>query len=265
MLNKVIDFLKLVYHNYMSYVAVGIVLLAVIVVALIIFIKVQSNKLKSKRFDNNDQNAVTSLTPEEIDNISNNVADPDKLLEYISETNEKADAKKKKSVKKTTKQATKSKSAEKEKSNKDKPKEVATETQSKVKKETSKAKTQKPQAVEVKRQYLGKWKIIKEEDKFRAVLIASNGGILLKTENYTSLAGVKNGIQTIKKNIDDGHFAISVDKYSHFRFKLFSGANRLICISEDYSSKAKCENGIESVKRFAKDASIIIEDSYETK
>ena len=136
MLNKVIDFLKLVYHNYMSYVAVGIVLLAVIVVALIIFIKVQSNKLKSKRFDNNDQNAVTSLTPEEIDNISNNVADPDKLLEYISETNEKADAKKKKSAKKTTKQATKSKSSEKEKSNKDKPKEVAPEVSAKPKKET---------------------------------------------------------------------------------------------------------------------------------
>ena len=136
-------------------------------------------------------------------------------------------------------------------------------TTKKAKKET--AKPEKSKTTEVKRQYLGKWKIIKEEDKFRAELIASNGGVLLKTENYTSLAGVKNGILTIKKNIDDGHFAISVDKYSHFRFKLFSGANRLICISEDYSSKAKCENGIESVKRFAKDANIIIEDSYETK
>ena len=234
----------------MSYVAIAIVALAVITVLLIIIIKIQANKYQSKKFDSNDQSAVTSLTPEEIDNISNNVADPDKLLEYITETNKKADAKKKK-----TKKSTKQKAEVKEEEVKSEPKTTKTT------KTTKKAKS----TVEVKRQYLGKWKIIKEEDKFRAELIASNGGILLKTENYTSLAGVKNGIQTIKKNIDDGHFAISVDKYSHFRFKLFSGANRLICISEDYSSKAKCENGIESVKRFAKDASILIEDTYEDK
>ncbi len=111
-----------------------------------------------------------------------------------------------------------------------------------------------------KQAYAGKWVIVKGEDgKYYAKLLASNGGVLLKTENYSSLSGVKNGIQTIKKNVDGGNFATSIDKYGHYCFKLFSMSNRLICQSEDYSSKAKCESGITSVKRFAKTDLIINE------
>ena len=111
-----------------------------------------------------------------------------------------------------------------------------------------------------KQAYAGKWVIVKGEDgKYYAKLLASNGGVLLQTENYSSLSGVKNGIQTIKKNVDGGNFATSIDKYGHYSFKLFSMSNRLICQSEDYSSKAKCESGINSVKRFAKTDLIINE------
>ncbi len=119
---------------------------------------------------------------------------------------------------------------------------------------------QKQVEPEPKRQYAGKWKISQEQDGFVATLTASNGGTLLRTEKYKSLSGVKNGIETIKKNIDGGNFAISVDKYGHYRFKLFNLSNRLICMSEDYSSKNKCENGIESVKRFAKTDNVIMEE-----
>ncbi len=132
----------------------------------------------------------------------------------------------------------------------------------------SKNSTKKTTAPEVteskpttKKTYTGKWKIKQENSKFYAQLIASNGGILLKTETYTSMTGVKSGIETIKKNIDDGNFTISSDKYGHYRFKLFSKLNRLICISEDYSSRAKCDNAIASVKRFAKTAYVLVEDS----
>lgn len=111
-----------------------------------------------------------------------------------------------------------------------------------------------------KQAYAGKWVIVKDEDgKYYAKLLASNGGVLLQTENYSSLSGVKNGIQTIKKNVDGGNFATSIDKHGHYSFKLFSMSNRLICQSEDYSSKAKCESGINSVKRFAKTDLIINE------
>ncbi len=112
-----------------------------------------------------------------------------------------------------------------------------------------------------KTSYSGKWKIVQVEDKYYAELLASNGGKLLKTELYASLSGVKNGINTIKKNIDDGNFTISSDKYGHYRFKLFSKLNRLICVSDDYSSRDKCDKGIESVKRFAKSAYIILEEN----
>ena len=85
--------------------------------------------------------------------------------------------------------------------------------------------------------------------------------MLLKTEYYTTLSGVKSGIETIKKNVESGNFAISIDKHNHYHFKLFSKANKLICVSEDYSSKAKCDSGISSVKRFANSSTIILEET----
>ncbi len=141
-------------------------------------------------------------------------------------------------------------------------KKPATTTTKKTK--TSKTETTKTDApttaTTTKKAYTGKWKIKQENSKFYAELQASNGGVLLRTETYASLTGVKSGIETIKKNIDDGNFAISSDKNGRYRFKLYSKLNRLICISEDYSSRAKCDKGIESVKRFAKTAYVIIEE-----
>ena len=113
-----------------------------------------------------------------------------------------------------------------------------------------------------KQSYSGKWKIKRDTDgKYFAELYASNGVKVLKTETYTSLSGVKNGIETIKKNITVGNFATSVDKNGRYCFKLFSKSNRLICVSDYYSSKAKCDGGINSVKRFAETANVIIEEA----
>lgn len=115
-----------------------------------------------------------------------------------------------------------------------------------------------------KQSYAGKWVIVKDEaGKYFAKLLASNGGVLIKTESYSSLSGAKNGIQTIKKNIDGGNFATSIDKYGRYSFKLYSMSNRLIFRSEDYSSKAKCESAINSVKRFAKTETLVREDLSE--
>lgn len=112
-----------------------------------------------------------------------------------------------------------------------------------------------------KQSYSGKWKITTGGENYYAELFASNGVSVLKTKPYKSLVGVKNGIDTIKKNVSEGNFATSVDKSGKYCFKLFSKSNRLICVSEFYSSKAKCEGGINSVKRFAETASVIIEEN----
>lgn len=102
--------------------------------------------------------------------------------------------------------------------------------------------------------YTGKWLIYTENGKYAANLVASNGEVLLRSESYTALSGIKSGIETIKNNIAKNNFAISVDKNGNFFFKLYSSSTRLLCISEGYSTKAVCESAIESVKRFSKTA-----------
>lgn len=104
--------------------------------------------------------------------------------------------------------------------------------------------------------YSGKWLIYVENDRYAANLIASNGEVLLRSESYSALSGVKSGIETIKNNVAKNNFAISVDKNDNFFFKLYSSSTRLLCISEGYSTKTACESAIESVKRFAKTAVI---------
>ncbi len=102
--------------------------------------------------------------------------------------------------------------------------------------------------------YAGKWLIYTENGKYAANLVASNGEILLRTESYTALSGIKSGIETVKNNIAKNNFAISVDKNGNYFFKLYSSSTRLLCFSEGYSSKSVCESAIESVKRFSKTA-----------
>lgn len=112
----------------------------------------------------------------------------------------------------------------------------------------------KPQQENQPIKYAGKWLIYKEDGKYAANLVASNGEVLLRSETYTALSGVKSGIETIKNNVAKNNFAISLDKNGNFFFKLYSSSTRLLCVSEGYSTKSVCESAIESVKRFSKTA-----------
>ena len=270
-MSKIIDFLKTLYHEHFALIVVSIVLFAILIITAIILGRIHTNKRKKKKFEENKKKAVTNLTPQEIDNISKNVADKNDLYTYLSTPeNEEKDKKSKKSSNKkqpTTKTSDEPKKEEPKVEDAPAKEPTATKPTTKTAPKATPAKptpskntvvTQKPQK---KQAYLGKWKIKDEDGKFYAELVASNGSLLLKTEKYTSLSGVKNGIETIKKNIENGNVVISLDKHGHYHFKLYSNTNRLICISEDYSSKAKCESGIESVKRFAQTPTIIREES----
>lgn len=104
--------------------------------------------------------------------------------------------------------------------------------------------------------YAGKWVIYKEDGRFLADLKASNGEKMLSTESYTSLSGIKSGIDTLKKNIANENYAINLDKNGNYVFKIFSTANRLLCVGEGYSTKEQCEKAFASVKRFSKTATI---------
>lgn len=291
------EFLYKLGNEYIYLTLISIIALVIIIFFSIVLHVSKKRAHAEKTKAQFKQSSLQSLTPEEIDNISNNSANPEEVKEYLTQEVVPTEEEKAEKPKQTKKPATKTKKAQvkKEVKSEEKPTkanakkvEKPTETKKAEVKKAEPKKTQKvaevkntekatqtkkvekpkntaPKKVEPvkepeKRKYTGKWKISQESDGYTATLSASNGGTLLKTEKYKSLSGVKNGIETIKRNIDGGNFAISVDKYGHYRFKLFNLSNRLICVSEDYSSKNKCENGIESVKRFAKTDVVIMEE-----
>ncbi len=291
------EFLYKLGNEYIYLTLISIIALVIIIFFSIVLHVSKKRARAEKTKAQFKQSSLQSLTPEEIDNISNNSANPEEVKEYLTQEVVPTEEEKAEKPKQTKKPATKTKKAQvkKEVKSEEKPTkanakkvEKPTETKKAEVKKAEPKKTQKvvevkntekatqtkkvekpkntaPKKVEPvkepeKRKYTGKWKISQESDGYTATLSASNGGTLLKTEKYKSLSGVKNGIETIKRNIDGGNFAISVDKYGHYRFKLFNQSNRLICVSEDYSSKNKCENGIESVKRFAKTDVVIMEE-----
>lgn len=114
------------------------------------------------------------------------------------------------------------------------------------------------------KRYAGKWVIVTEDDgRLYAYLKASNGEKMLATEGYSSLSGIKSGIDTLKKNIQKDNYAINLDKNGNFVFKIFSGANRLLCVGEGYSTREQCEKAFASVKRFAATAVITVENKDE--
>ena len=258
-MGKILDFLKIITTDqYLGWVLLGIFVLVILV---FIFIVANYQAKKQKVKDDARKYRLTelsSLSDEEVKNIANNVSDPEVLYQKLEEHEILVNAEINKGKTKTTanKKSTTQKEAE--------PTKKPTQT---TKKSTKKVEEQvkTPAEEETKKSkkvvYTGKWKIKQDDGKFFAELSASNGVIVLKTEYYTSLTGVKNGIETIKKNVTDGNFATSVDKNGRYCFKLFSKSNRLICVSDYYSSKAKCEGGINSVKRFALAAIIIIEEN----
>ncbi len=296
-MEQIINFFKTLYQDYLWLILVCVVLFAVLVFLAIIYTVRKQKAKKQKDKETFIKESVQALTPEEIEKISNNSSDPNAIKKTLTDEinvlnseedqeekpakriitrkkseEKKAPAKKKKAeVKKEEKPEEPTPQQELEKPAKKKKSEIKKEepiavSQPKVEPQPEpvpqpEPETQSPTpAKNEKKSYVGKWKIKSDDFGFYACLTASNGVLVLKTEYYKSLSGVKNGIETIKKNIDDGNFIIAVDKYGHYRYKLLSQSKRPICSSEDYSSKAKCESGIESVKRFAKTAIIIIEE-----
>ncbi|SDN64777.1 YegP family protein [Acetanaerobacterium elongatum] len=108
---------------------------------------------------------------------------------------------------------------------------------------------------------------------FRFNLIAANGQVIATSENYTSLANCKNGIESVIKNAPiayyedqtmEGYattvnpkFELYQDKGGEFRFRLKARNGEIIAVSEGYKGKQSCENGIDSVRKNAPEAEII--------
>ena len=102
--------------------------------------------------------------------------------------------------------------------------------------------------------YNGKWVLEQNDIYYVATLYAANGEKMMQTEKYTSLSGIKNGIATIRKNMEAGNVTIARDNAGKFRFRVYSSGNRQLGTSESYSTEYQCEKAMESAKKFSETA-----------
>ncbi len=112
----------------------------------------------------------------------------------------------------------------------------------------------------------GKWvirQVIMDSEKDASYcfeLHASNGQMLFTSEEYSTVAGLKNGIKTHKNNIEKGNIRAVITRNGDYIFKIFAGNGHLLCLGEHYKNKQLCLNAIESVKRFAQSAELNLDN-----
>ncbi len=105
---------------------------------------------------------------------------------------------------------------------------------------------------DIKKGTSGKWRIVQLEDgTYSARLFASNGQLMLATEQVTLAKSARNAIESVKKNAEQGNFIIDRDKFGRFYYKLRNDQKSVICMGEAYESLDSCVSAIESVRRFA--------------
>lgn len=99
----------------------------------------------------------------------------------------------------------------------------------------------------------------RKDGEFQFNLVAPNQEIILTSEGYTSLAGCKNGIESVKKNAQDmDRFELlNAKSGSKVYFVLKAGNGQVIGVSQMYADEAARQNGVESVHRFAPTAAIV--------
>ena len=118
-----------------------------------------------------------------------------------------------------------------------------------------------PQPLEVDDKALkGKWKIEAiENGKFVAKLYASNGQLMIATEEVARKSTALASIESVKKNASEGNFIIDHDKFGRFYYKLRNAQKSVICIGESYDSLDSCVKALESVRRFAVNSILVAE------
>jgi uncharacterized protein YegP (UPF0339 family) len=94
------------------------------------------------------------------------------------------------------------------------------------------------------------WYELHSNDKgqFSFVLKASNGEIILRSEQYLRKASALSGIASVRKNSPlESRFARKVAKDGRTYFNLRAGNNQIIGTSQMYKSEESRDNGIASV------------------
>lgn len=117
-------------------------------------------------------------------------------------------------------------------------------------KEEAKVKKTKSKSTQ-QMKYSGKYEVFPEAGNYKFRLKASNGEILVVSYRYSTKKGAISGIDTFKKNVEEGIFEMTTDKSNFSQFQLFNASGaRVIVAGEIYTSVSKAESAIESVKSF---------------
>ena len=107
----------------------------------------------------------------------------------------------------------------------------------------------------------GKYVIVQEGPNWRYKLKASNGEVIIVSEPYTSEKAVRNGIETLKRNIEISRCDIVEDKHGLFSFRVITKQGRCLATSANYKTKVRAESASNSYKRWAKSENIILDEA----
>jgi len=102
----------------------------------------------------------------------------------------------------------------------------------------------------------GKFELKKASNgQFMFNLKATNGQVILTSEQYEAKGGAQNGIESVRTNApDDGRYERKTSTGGQPYFVLKAANGQTVGRSEMYSSASAMENGIESVKTNAPSA-----------
>lgn len=104
----------------------------------------------------------------------------------------------------------------------------------------------------------GKFEVFPEDDQFKYRLKANNGEILVVSYGYTSRDGAHAGIDTLKKNLEEGLVSYITDKNGRSQWRLStSNDSRIIAVGETYSSLSSAQSAFASTQKFGKATKII--------
>lgn len=103
-----------------------------------------------------------------------------------------------------------------------------------------------------------KFEIYKGDNgEFYFRLTARNGQNILASQGYASLAGCKNGIESVKNNgTNSDRFEVKEAANGKFFFNLLAANKQVIGKSQMYANQQTCQSGIEAVQRVAAEAGV---------
>lgn len=110
----------------------------------------------------------------------------------------------------------------------------------------------------------GKYVLIQEGPNWRYNLKASNGEVIIVSEPYSSEKAVRTGIETLKKNIELSRCEIVEDKHGLFSFRVITKQGRCLATSANYKTKLRAVSASESYKRWALSENIIVDEEGNT-